>query len=796
MSIAARYEWLDVDDSWEAAASKCEAEVEYLGDRDVARMRFRLAWQIKLYPRTSTDSDCDSSETGDDNAGETYKKQEKIDKKLDAHKDLLGYHEAYKTTKELLEKMNLLAGRPNQDVRGHLTAENVENLHITLAKLFTAARDKDEALMAIRDSQACHVKNFSAIDLPALRAKLEPYTSGEKVHLVKQVTIHMRAAALKGGVVLVDLPGLGDIDPSRSQVTKAYRKAHNIHFIVAKRQRLLSDHNLVHIITNAIESNHSGAGGVVLMLTNCDAPASPADIQKTVQKGIGPMPQLSQWHRDAEAKLAEQDKIGSEGSTSTDEDDGQSPQVGEDIVLEHYIKYLEKMQARYHAYQNNKDMAQTLKEQYKDKSGRSIRVFCISSHDYMEHMKPFRFEHQPVIEAEQTGYPEVRFFMKELIADLRFNTIQEFVTDDIRALIDQVCRLTRKCEPKDDIPAMLREVDKAFSNMETIVSPTILQDAFQVAKSFLGTDDTFDKDVEKLQSIVDMFISDIPTVGKRSNGPTLGLIIKCQGYLNRKAKSRGKTRTAAYVANWPLVLSEQFAHGRLRCWFTAFSSALETAKADINNDIRTRTVAAVDAINGLLLADSATTLVIKSVNQQSNAMRRAVRGAFAQVTLDAETMLKDYGKDAEAVGQDQEQPSGFCANIIKQYCSEILAYWDLQFATNKNRRGMGARIPDQLKERLASERFLDVLKTEPPKYVAKGHEDFEEKLAASINSLFEKLNADISTLDEGARLTQSGKHAENDERISNALRDQLDALEADYAELTRLVCIEGNDGEV
>ncbi|KAF1952654.1 hypothetical protein CC80DRAFT_552151 [Byssothecium circinans] len=328
-------------------------------------------------------------------------------------------HEAKTTLKGLLSH-NSMAG---EDFVGAVLSEAHERIGETAA-------DGNRAI------------KFEGIGIESLMKQVEQYVSDVKDFsslwpLVDNVTILTSSVLARNGVVLVDLPGLGDLNQSRTAATNTVRRKAQFEIIAAKSERVTTEEVVDQQIKQSIRAH--GAKNTILVLTKIDEYFLDVhSVETEIQESQAhPFPLIKDYIQETDEVIASL------------EIDPYIDDAGDQVDLLYlYQEHLTRIAQYAFIRARAADMEKEMRTKYLSEDPNPIHVFSISASMYLDWLKE-RQKQRPFLTPEMTGVPALRTFLLSLTAENNYQAYRDHIFIKLPLLVDKVRRIAHN-EKKDN----------------------------------------------------------------------------------------------------------------------------------------------------------------------------------------------------------------------------------------------------------------------------------------------------------------------------------------------------------
>ncbi|KAH7126594.1 hypothetical protein B0J11DRAFT_505324 [Dendryphion nanum] len=334
-----------------------------------------------------------------------------------------------------------------------LSAEQIECGKLTRGSL-TLARKRIEDAGADKD----RAKHFNDMTVAELLERIETFISQHDTYyslwpIVDHVEVYMGSTLLSHGVIMVDMPGLGDLNHSRTAATNSLRRKGDFEIIVAKSDRVMTEEVVEQQIKQAIR--YHGAKNVLLVLTKIDEFfADDHFIETMIEKNYNhPYPIIRNYVKETEDHIAvlEQRR---EVTESDDDDDHSCNELDElDETYDAYNLYLKKTAQCAFVHERATHIEKAMRSKFKDLDQDPINVLSVSASSYINWMKT-RQKERPILSPEMTGIPGLRRFLCGLTEEDNERNYHNHITNTLGAIIERIERITD--EKKDNAYGIIR----------------------------------------------------------------------------------------------------------------------------------------------------------------------------------------------------------------------------------------------------------------------------------------------------------------------------------------------------
>ncbi|KAF7549239.1 hypothetical protein G7Z17_g6514 [Cylindrodendrum hubeiense] len=303
-----------------------------------------------------------------------------------------------------------------------------------LRSLISWAADARPSEIASRESglslETCSAKLMQLSSEPASERR------PSKWPFIKKIKLFLNAHILSKGLVLVDLPGLRDMNVARRTITERFLLECDEIFVVCNIGRAVTDAGVEAVFELARQAKLSNVGIICTRSDDIQAEEAKKDWKGQKSRNI-------QRLIDAvAADMRDFDNIESELAEYVDEDDLSDNEIADQLGLLKRQKLVRKRtnDHRLHAYlvtTRNANIDKKLHDLYSSKvpSG-DLRVFCVSNKDYWDHRDEPRDTALPHLAL--SCILEVRKYCISIVANSQRRIAACYMRDEIPALLAQI----------------------------------------------------------------------------------------------------------------------------------------------------------------------------------------------------------------------------------------------------------------------------------------------------------------------------------------------------------------------
>ncbi|KAH8724226.1 hypothetical protein GQ44DRAFT_760353 [Phaeosphaeriaceae sp. PMI808] len=275
------------------------------------------------------------------------------------------------------------------------------------------------------DSTSQGVTHFIKSSPTELVEEIRPFLSNVdgKVCLwpiVDCVTVRLNSALLKEGLEIIDLPGSGDVNMSRTRHADAVKDSVDVEIILGDTVRIGTD-DMIMSTARAGILNH-GPSNVKVLATKIDVISDDQLAQCT--GGIYNEIKKLTTKADEEAALADEE-----------DNDAKVAQVNRYKRYLHHCSKAQMIQDR--ASEISEKLGATLKSLSRDGA---VEIFHTSTAEYMNWIKTEKigFNHRPALSPEETGVPPLRRFLFNLPAPQNIRDYTNHINVAVPTFVDKL----------------------------------------------------------------------------------------------------------------------------------------------------------------------------------------------------------------------------------------------------------------------------------------------------------------------------------------------------------------------
>ncbi|KAH7115028.1 hypothetical protein B0J11DRAFT_594182 [Dendryphion nanum] len=362
------------------------------------------------------------------------------------------------------------------------------------------------------DLDKSKIGTYTGKDPETLLKKIRPFMTKVKGEdslwpLVDHITIEFPSRLLEENLLIIDLPGWGDVNVFRTRHSDEIKDTVDVELIVADTIRIATDDAVISSARSAM-MNH-GASGVKLVATKTDVISDNQLAQcsgpryDTIQSLIK--------HTQHEIEQAD------------DEDD-----MARSSELSRYRTYLERKRKSVKIEERTKDIDKELAMKLNGHTKEDIvQCFHVSAGDYMQWIakdkKLIMFRDQPSLWPEMTSIPALRSLLRSLPAQQNLEDIQQYVDSHVPAFLDKVRRVVTDSDRDVGFKTLADDFDVAREAYRKQILEQLRKWCHHIAKASMKKAES---DAENYKDTIDTLVNDS---WMKPRGPTLNKILKGKG---------------------------------------------------------------------------------------------------------------------------------------------------------------------------------------------------------------------------------------------------------------------------
>lgn len=345
----------------------------------------------------------------------------------------------HETVDDLKERAQLAADTLRAMFRGSLQDERwllEESQDVILEQFLTWIR-RDFSLQSPSRQVATSPERCSSI-LTKLTSEAPDARPPAIWPYIRKIKVYLKAHILSKGLILVDLPGLADLNLARRNITEQYIRNCDEIFAVCNIGRATTDAGVMSVFDLAREARLTHIGIVCTRSDDIDPEEIKNDWGKKpgqrVKELLKSVRCLDKELKDADEELASFDNLPSMGVGAKQELLGlheerrriQTQRCAMDFELK-----------RYAIETRNAYVVGRLRETYKDHTAADmVHIFCVSNTMYWEKRLDKKSVSQPFLEL--SGIIAIRKHCTAMVASSQLRTSSSFLDHDVPTLLSEI----------------------------------------------------------------------------------------------------------------------------------------------------------------------------------------------------------------------------------------------------------------------------------------------------------------------------------------------------------------------
>ncbi|KAM7189178.1 hypothetical protein V8F33_010180 [Rhypophila sp. PSN 637] len=258
---------------------------------------------------------------------------------------------------------------------------------------------------------------------------------------IKKVRVYVNAHILSKGLILVDLPGLRDLNSARQNITERYILECDEVFAVFWIGRATSDAGVKAIFKLAREARLSNIGIVCTKLDMMDPVESLTDWMGPERRELeGRIDRLKTAEDELmaiEARVANLNELQRKDNLLDEEKLELEGLNFQKYVKERAVETLKLEQDRYLITTRNERVKTRLRSEYRNTiTGGNVKVFCVSNYLYWDHRNLSKDKALPWLEL--SGIIPLRKHCVAMVSDSQLRIATNYMDNDIRSLISSI----------------------------------------------------------------------------------------------------------------------------------------------------------------------------------------------------------------------------------------------------------------------------------------------------------------------------------------------------------------------
>ncbi|GAW26458.1 hypothetical protein SAMD00023353_3201020 [Rosellinia necatrix] len=258
---------------------------------------------------------------------------------------------------------------------------------------------------------------------------------------IKKIKVYLNAHILSKGLVLVDLPGLRDLNSARRNITERYLLKCDEIFVVASEGRVTTDEGVRSVVELANKARLSNIGIICTRSDEIKATEARKDW-----KGKMAAMKIQQKTEAIEQDISEIKGLEDEISSfyDIDNDDLTQEEVNELDLLHRKVRTTKGRLAghqfdlkKFLITTRNADVEKKLVQLYKDEvPGDQLKVFCASNTVYWDNRKTPRDKAMPYLVL--SGILAIREYCMTLVSESQYTAAAKYMRNDVQVLLGKL----------------------------------------------------------------------------------------------------------------------------------------------------------------------------------------------------------------------------------------------------------------------------------------------------------------------------------------------------------------------
>ncbi|VUC28222.1 unnamed protein product [Clonostachys rosea] len=257
---------------------------------------------------------------------------------------------------------------------------------------------------------------------------------------IKTIKVFLNAHALRQGLVLVDLPGLRDLNSARRCITERYILECNEIFVICNIGRAVTDEGVLHVFNLAQQARLRNVGIVCTRSEEIVPSEALRDWDGARQARIKSLMAVidtdKQEHRELEAELRQFDDSEDEGELSEVDREEKSSLERTKRRLSKKIEDGDFELTKFLVTTRNEFVSNKLCQKYNDRVDGQIRVFCVSNKIYNNKRNEPKNLSLPHLEL--SGIIGLRKHCISIVAQAQRRVVVQYINDQIPALLSKI----------------------------------------------------------------------------------------------------------------------------------------------------------------------------------------------------------------------------------------------------------------------------------------------------------------------------------------------------------------------
>ncbi|KXX76645.1 Nuclear GTPase SLIP-GC [Madurella mycetomatis] len=285
---------------------------------------------------------------------------------------------------------------------------------------------------------------------------------------IKKISVFLKAHVLSKGLILVDLPGLRDLNAARRKITERYLLRCNEIFAVCCIDRATSDAGVMDVFELAQRAQLSNVGIICTksdVIVAEEAARDREDHQATEIQAL--IESLNAAKRELSLDREHLEELNRLDDLSDEEEEEKAilyERIGRATID---VENRELGLKRYTITTRNASVTASLEDRYMDRiSGGNLRVFCVSNSMYWDYRDKPKEKALPFLRL--SGILDVRKHCMAIVSESQFRIAVEYIHDDIPELLNNIELWDRSSAGSADGPqkqAMRRALDELEAHL-------------------------------------------------------------------------------------------------------------------------------------------------------------------------------------------------------------------------------------------------------------------------------------------------------------------------------------------
>ncbi|CAG9972550.1 unnamed protein product [Clonostachys byssicola] len=257
---------------------------------------------------------------------------------------------------------------------------------------------------------------------------------------IKTIKVFLNAHALKQGLVLVDLPGLRDLNSARRCITERYILECNEIFVICNIGRAVTDEGVLHVFNLAQRARLRNVGIVCTRSEDIVPSEALRDWDGTrqarIKSLIAAIDEDKQHDKELKAEILELDKLEDDGDLSEVDREERNLLGRDKRQLEKKIENGEFELTQFLVTTRNEFVTNKLSQKYAHRVDGLLRVFCVSNKLYNDKRNEPKDRALPYLKL--SGIIDLRKHCISIVAQAQRRVVVQFINDEIPALLSKI----------------------------------------------------------------------------------------------------------------------------------------------------------------------------------------------------------------------------------------------------------------------------------------------------------------------------------------------------------------------